>query len=52
MERIVWTSMLVADWRQTSPWLAMTGNFTLVDESFGTRYTARCLHKDDAVGGI
>lgn len=48
MERIVWTSMLVAGWRPTEPWLAMTGIFTMADEGAGTRYTARCLHRDDA----
>jgi len=48
LERIVWTSMLVAGWRPATPWLAMTGIFTLADEGNGTRYTARCLHKDDA----
>jgi uncharacterized protein YndB with AHSA1/START domain len=47
MERIIWTSMLVAGWRPATPWLAMTGIFTLADEGAGTRYTARCLHKDD-----
>ena len=47
MERIVWTSMLVEGWRPASPWLAMTGIFILEDEGAGTRYTARCLHKDD-----
>jgi len=46
MERIFWTSMLVAGWRPATPWLGMTGIFTLVDEGPGTRYTARCLHKD------
>ncbi|QQS14804.1 MAG: SRPBCC family protein [Rhodospirillales bacterium] len=48
MERIVWTSMLVAGWRPAQPWLAMTGIFTMADEGAGTRYTARCLHRDDA----
>lgn len=48
MERIVWTSMLTAGWRPASPWLAMTGIFLLEDEGAHTRYTARCLHKDDA----
>lgn len=48
MQRIVWTSMLVAGWRPAAPWLGMTGIFTLTDERSGTRYTARCLHKDDA----
>ena len=46
MERIVWTSMLVEGWRPGTPWLAMTGIFILEDEGAGTRYTARCLHKD------
>jgi uncharacterized protein YndB with AHSA1/START domain len=48
MERIVWTSMLVEGWRPAKPWLAMTGIFSMVDEGTGTRYTARCLHRDDA----
>ena len=26
----------------------MTGIFLLADDGAGTRYTARCLHKDDA----
>jgi len=47
MERIVWTSMLVEGWRPATPWLAMTGIFTLADEGGGTRYTARCLHRND-----
>lgn len=48
MERIVWTSMLTGGWRPASPWLGMTGIFTLADEGDGTRYVARCLHKDAA----
>src|SRR5689334_10934310 len=48
MERIVWTSMLVADWRPASPWLPMTGMFIMEDDGGGTRYTARCLHLDEA----
>lgn len=47
-ERIVFTSMLTGGWRPATPWLAMTAIFTLADEGTGTRYTARCLHKDDA----
>jgi uncharacterized protein YndB with AHSA1/START domain len=35
-------------WRPATPWLGMTGIFTLKDEGSSTRYTARCLHKDDA----
>jgi uncharacterized protein YndB with AHSA1/START domain len=48
LQRIVWTSMLVEGWRPGTPWLAMTGIFILEDDPAGTRYTARCLHKDDA----
>jgi uncharacterized protein YndB with AHSA1/START domain len=48
MERIVWTSMLIAGWRPATPWMPMTGIFILEDDGAGTRYTARCLHKDDA----
>ena len=29
MERIVWTSMLIAGWRPATPWLSMTGIFIL-----------------------
>ena len=47
-KRIVCTSMLTGGWRPASPWLAMTAVFTLADEGSGTRYIARCLHKDDA----
>jgi uncharacterized protein YndB with AHSA1/START domain len=46
--RIVWTSMLTGGWRPASPWLGMTAIFTLADEGEGTRYVARCLHKDAA----
>ena len=48
MERIIWTSMLIAGWRPAAPWLPMTGIFLLEDAGVHTRYTARCLHKDDA----
>ena len=48
MRRIVWTSMLAADWRPAAPWLAMTAVFLMEDEGAGTRYTARCLHQDAA----
>lgn len=48
MQRIVWTSMLVEGWRPGEPWLPMTGIFLLEPEGQGTRYTARCLHRDDA----
>ncbi len=48
MERIVFTSMLLVGWRPATPWLGMTAIFTLADDDCGTRYTARCMHKDDA----
>eukprot|EP01041_Mallomonas_annulata_P039519 gene39519-63222_t len=44
--KIVWTSMLTGGWRPASPWLGMTAIFTLADEGEGTRYVARCLHRD------
>jgi uncharacterized protein YndB with AHSA1/START domain len=45
-ERIVWTSMLIGGWRPATPWIGMTAIFTMEDEGSGTRYVARCLHKD------
>lgn len=45
-ERIAWTSMLIGGWRPASPWLGLTAIFTMADEGAGTRYVARCLHKD------
>ena len=45
-ERIVFTSMLTAGWRPHTPWLGMTAIFTMADEARGTRYIARCMHKD------
>ena len=47
-ERLVFTSMLTGGWRPATPWLAMTAIFTMADEGTGTRYVARCLHKDGA----
>lgn len=46
-QRIVWTTLLVGGWRPATPWLAMTGVFTLADEGSGTRYVTRALHKDE-----
>ena len=46
MTRIVWTSVLGAGWRPLEPWLPLTGFFTLADEGAGTRYIARCLHRN------
>ena len=47
-EKIVWTTMLTGGWHPAAPWLGMTGIFTMEDEGEGTRYIARCLHKDAA----
>lgn len=45
-EKIVFTSMLTGGWRPTSPWIGITAFFTMTDEGNGTRYTARCLHRN------
>jgi uncharacterized protein YndB with AHSA1/START domain len=45
-EKIIWTSMLSAGWRPAEPWLGLTAIFTMADEGDGTRYSARCLHKN------
>lgn len=47
-ERIVGTSMLTGGWRPAISWLPMTMIVTMADEGTGTRYIARCLHKDAA----
>ena len=45
-EKIVFTSMLTGGWQPVSPWIGITAWFTMTDEASGTRYTARCLHRD------
>jgi uncharacterized protein YndB with AHSA1/START domain len=45
-EKIVWTTMLTGGWRPASPWMGMTAIFSMADEGDGTRYAARCMHKD------
>jgi uncharacterized protein YndB with AHSA1/START domain len=47
-QRLVFTSMLTADWRPATPWLPMTAVISFADEDGGTRYTAACLHPDAA----
>ena len=47
-ERIVWTTMLVEDWRPATPWLGMTAVITMADEAEGTRYIATVMHPDKA----
>jgi uncharacterized protein YndB with AHSA1/START domain len=46
--RLVFTSMLQADWRLAAPWLAMTAVITMVDEGPGTRYVATLMPPDAA----
>lgn len=49
MERIAFTTALLKEWRPaTEPWLVITGVFTMADEGEGTRYVARCMHRNDA----
>lgn len=48
MSRIVWTSLLVADWRPGTPWMPMTAVISMADEAGGTRYTATVMHPDKA----
>lgn len=47
-QRVVFTSLLVADWRPATPWLAFTAVITMADEGDGTRYTATVMHPDQA----
>ncbi|PXW94328.1 uncharacterized protein YndB with AHSA1/START domain [Sphaerotilus hippei] len=48
-QRLVMTSMLLADGRPATPWMAMTAVITLADEGEGcTRYTATVMHPDAA----
>ena len=46
--RIVFTSMLTADWRPATPWLAFTAIISMADEGDGTRYVATVMHPDQA----
>lgn len=44
--KLVSTSMLLEGWRPATPWIGITSIFTMEDEGDGTRYVARCLHRD------
>jgi uncharacterized protein YndB with AHSA1/START domain len=46
--RVVFTSMLIADWRPATPWLGFTAIITMIDEGTGSRYTAKVMHPDAA----
>jgi uncharacterized protein YndB with AHSA1/START domain len=48
MARLVFTSMLLADGRPATPWMAMTAVITMADEGTGTRYAATVMHPDVA----
>ncbi|MBF5003327.1 SRPBCC family protein [Diaphorobacter caeni] len=46
--RLVFTSMLLADWRPNKPWMPFTAVITMEDEGADCRYTARVMHPDEA----
>ena len=48
--RLVFTSMLTADWRPGTPWLPFTATITMADEGAGTRYIATVMYPDKATG--
>jgi uncharacterized protein YndB with AHSA1/START domain len=47
-QRIVFTLSLLAGWRPTTPWMAMTAIISMADEADGTRYVATVMHPDKA----
>jgi uncharacterized protein YndB with AHSA1/START domain len=46
--RLVFTSLLVGDWRPGTPWLPFTARITMADEGDVTRYVAQVMHPDTA----
>lgn len=48
LSRLVFSSLLLADWRPATPWLAFTAVITMADEGDGTRYVATVMHPDAA----
>jgi uncharacterized protein YndB with AHSA1/START domain len=49
LARIVFTSVLVADWRPAdAPWMPFTAIVTLADEGDDTRYAATVMHPNRA----
>jgi uncharacterized protein YndB with AHSA1/START domain len=46
-QKLVSTSMLTEGWRPAMPWIGITSIFTMEDEGAGTRYVARCLHRNE-----
>ncbi len=47
-QRLVFTSMLLADWRPATPWMPFTATISMADEGDGTRYIATVMHPDKA----
>lgn len=45
-QRIVFTTVLIENWRPFDPWLALTAIITMEDEGRDTKYMARVLHKN------
>ncbi|MBN3788427.1 SRPBCC family protein [Burkholderia sp. Ac-20353] len=46
--RLVFTSMLTADWRPHTPWLGFTAVITMRDDGALCHYEARVMHPDAA----
>lgn len=47
-QRLVFTSLLLADWRPATPWMPFTAVISMADEGEGTRYVASVMHPDQA----
>ncbi len=47
-QRIVFSSLMTADWRPATPWMAFTAIITMADEGADTRYVATVMHPDAA----
>lgn len=48
LQRLVFTTMLLADWRPATPWMPMTATIDMADAGSGTLYTATVMHADAA----
>lgn len=46
--RIVFTSLLLADWRPATPWMPFTAIVSMADEGEATRYVVTVMHPDPA----
>ena len=47
-QRLVFTSLLLADWRPATPWMPFTAIVSMADEGEGTRYVVTVMHPDAA----